>query len=162
MNFINLLQDNNRSLDNHGYNTAYFVTLSCKDNFPYFGKVKKNKKQLSPIGVIATIIWKEIEKNNPELIVANFAVMPDHISSILIMNERKPRLSKRRMALEKSKTKLELALLNYQESVMAYTNKMGYEFEWQQSFYENSIRSSVDFFRVYEHINKLDSIISYN
>ena len=70
----------------YGWNAAYFVTICTKNREHYFGEIAKDKMILSPDGIIADVLWYEINNhaNNVELNV--FQVMPNHIHGIIILN----------------------------------------------------------------------------
>lgn len=72
---------------NYGWNGAYFVTICTKNKAHYFGKVVNGKMVLSPLGVIADLLWHEIPHHSPYVALGEFVVMPNHIHGILILNK---------------------------------------------------------------------------
>ncbi len=68
------------------WNAAYFITICTKNREHFFGKVVDNKMQLSPIGVIADLLWYEIKNHARNIELGEFVVMPNHIHGILILD----------------------------------------------------------------------------
>jgi len=71
---------------NYAWNGAYFVTICTDNQKHYFGEIKNGKMELSPIGVIADILWHEIPHHNSYVELGAFTVMPNHIHGIIIIN----------------------------------------------------------------------------
>ncbi|HOI00521.1 MAG TPA: hypothetical protein PLE85_08260 [Bacteroidales bacterium] len=67
------------------WNGAYFITICTKDRERHFGRVIDGHMQLSPLGVIADILWYEIKNHVNDVGLDAFVVMPDHIHGILIL-----------------------------------------------------------------------------
>ena len=70
----------------YGQNGAYFITICTSDRVCYFGDIKNKKTMLSPLGVIADILWYEIKNHAKNCELGEFVVMPNHIHGILILN----------------------------------------------------------------------------
>ena len=68
------------------WNAAYFITICTADRKHFFGEVKNGKMHLSPVGVIADILWHGIPNHAPYVELGNYIVMPNHIHGILILN----------------------------------------------------------------------------
>ncbi|HEY0261992.1 MAG TPA: transposase [Chitinophagales bacterium] len=66
---------------------AYFVTICTKDRECLFGKIENEKIILSPVGVIADILWYEIKSHFPNVELGEFVVMPNHIHGVIIITE---------------------------------------------------------------------------
>ncbi len=71
---------------NYKWAGAYFITICTQNREHYFGEIKNGKMQLSPIGVIADIMWYEIKNHTQNTKLDAFVVMPNHIHGILILN----------------------------------------------------------------------------
>jgi len=68
------------------WNAAYFITISTDKQKHYFGKIKNGKMELSPVGIIADILWHEIPFHSKNVELGAFIVMPNHIHGIIIIN----------------------------------------------------------------------------
>jgi len=71
---------------NYTWNAAYFITISTDKQKYYFGKIKNGKMELSPVGIIADILWHEIPNHSKNVELGAFIVMPNHIHGIIIIN----------------------------------------------------------------------------
>ena len=71
----------------YGWNGAYFITICTKNREHFFGEIRNGKMELSPLGVIADILWHEIPHHAPYVELGDFVVMPNHIHGILILNK---------------------------------------------------------------------------
>ncbi len=70
----------------YGWSAAYFITICTKNRVYYFGEIKNKIMQLSPVGVIADVLWHEIKNHAKNMELGAFIVMPNHIHGILILN----------------------------------------------------------------------------
>ncbi len=70
----------------YGWNAGYFVTICTANRQCYFGEIQNNKMVLSNIGVIADILWFEIENHAQNVELDAFVVMPNHIHGIIVLN----------------------------------------------------------------------------
>ena len=68
------------------WNAAYFITISTDKQKHYFGKIKNGKMELSPVGIIADVLWHEIPFHSKNVELGAFIVMPNHIHGIIIIN----------------------------------------------------------------------------
>ncbi|HRP68775.1 MAG TPA: hypothetical protein PLY93_04530 [Turneriella sp.] len=64
---------------------AYFITVCTQNRLHYFGEIKNGQMQLSPIGVIADVLWHEIKNHTKNVELGEFIVMPNHIYGVLII-----------------------------------------------------------------------------
>ncbi len=64
---------------------SYFITICTQHRVHYFGEIANGKMRLSPIGVIADILWHEIPHHARNIELGAFVVMPNHIHGILII-----------------------------------------------------------------------------
>ena len=72
---------------NYGWNGAYFITICTQNREHYFGEIQNGKMVLSPMGVLADILWHEIPKHTQFVELGDFVVMPNHIHGILIIDK---------------------------------------------------------------------------
>ncbi|WP_247236194.1 transposase [Telluribacter sp. SYSU D00476] len=71
---------------NYGWDGAYFITICTRDRAPFFGEVVNGKMVLSPVGVIADVLWHEITNHARHVELGEFVVMPNHIHGIIILD----------------------------------------------------------------------------
>lgn len=71
----------------YGWNGAYFVTICTANRECFMGKIAKGVMRLSPVGVIAYVMWQEIKNHAKNIELGDFVVMPNHIHGILIMDK---------------------------------------------------------------------------
>ncbi len=72
---------------NYQWAAAYFITICTHNRQHYFGEIKNDKMELSPIGIIADILWYEIKNHAKNVELGSFIVMPNHIHGILIITQ---------------------------------------------------------------------------
>ncbi len=65
---------------------AYFITICTQNRVHYFGEIENGKMQLSPVGIIADILWYEMKNHATYIELDAFVVMPNHVHGILILN----------------------------------------------------------------------------
>ncbi|WP_187270226.1 transposase [Pontibacter qinzhouensis] len=75
----------NRRLQGYDYRAEglYFITICTKDRLPYFGEVRNGLMELSDEGIIARDYWLEISDHNPQVLLGEFVVMPNHVHGII-------------------------------------------------------------------------------
>jgi len=61
----------------------YFVTICVQNHECLFGKIDDEKMVLSPLGIIANVIWYEIKNHAKNVELHEFVVMPNHIHVII-------------------------------------------------------------------------------
>jgi putative transposase len=71
----------------YGWNGAYFITICTQNREHYFGEIENGKMVLSPMGIIADILWHEIPNHASFVELGDFVVMPNHIHGILILDK---------------------------------------------------------------------------
>ncbi|GAB3173821.1 transposase [Telluribacter humicola] len=70
----------------YSWDAAYFITICTRDRTNFFGKVIDGKMVLSPVGVIADVLWHEITNHARNVALGEFVVMPNHVHGILILD----------------------------------------------------------------------------
>lgn len=70
------------------WNASYFITICTKNREHYFGEIENNNMILSKQGMLANVIWYEIQHHANDIILDEFVVMPNHIHGILILNSK--------------------------------------------------------------------------
>ncbi|MBD3626682.1 transposase [Cyclobacterium sp.] len=71
----------------YGWNGAYFITICTRGREHFFGEIDNGIMKLSPMGVIADILWHEIPNHASFVGLGDFVVMPNHIHGILILDK---------------------------------------------------------------------------
>ena len=61
----------------------YFVTICVQKHENMFGEIIEEKMCLSPIGIIADVLWYEIKNHAQNIELHEFVVMPNHIHGII-------------------------------------------------------------------------------
>lgn len=118
-------------LQNWDYRWAggYFITICTQKREHYFGKIENGNMTLSPIGVIADILWHEIKNHAQNVELGEFVVMPNHVHGILVITKN-----------------------NNDVAVTKHAHRLGYKFEWQTRFYDHIIRNNAEFERISNYI----------
>ncbi len=84
-------QQRRRSIRLHGYDYrqagAYFVTICTHDRMCLFGQVVGGEMRLNARGRIVEQCWLEIPRHFPHVALDVFVVMPNHVHSIIILND---------------------------------------------------------------------------
>ncbi|MCC6289779.1 MAG: transposase [Chitinophagaceae bacterium] len=68
------------------WNAPYFITICTQNREKYFGEIENGKMILSKQGMLADVLWYEIQHHAKNIDLDEFVVMPNHIHGILILN----------------------------------------------------------------------------
>ena len=127
----------------HGYMGAnYFVTICTKGNEPYFGIVKNEFVYLTEIG---EFLQKQIEDTinirRGEISIPCYAIMPNHIHLILVLNngENNPAVPLIIGQFKRGVT-MEIRTLHPNRIV------------WQRSFHDHIIRNQSGYEKIWTYI----------
>ena len=63
----------------------YFVTICVQNRECVLGKIIDGKINLSPLGIIADVLWHEIKNHANNVDLGEFTVMPNHIHGIILL-----------------------------------------------------------------------------
>ena len=66
---------------------AYFITICTKNRNPILAINNNGNLTMTHEGIIVNKYWFEIQNHFPHLTLDAFIIMPDHIHSIIIINE---------------------------------------------------------------------------
>lgn len=81
-----------RSIRLKGYDYSqaglYFITICCQDRACLFGKVEDGEMELNEFGKIAYDEWMTTPELRPNVELAAFIVMPNHIHGIITISRR--------------------------------------------------------------------------
>ncbi len=141
----------------------YFVTVCTQHRKEWFGEVRNEEMELSIFGEIARDLWTEIPGHFRYVGIDEFAVMPNHVHGILII-ERGPvgnayMRSHQGNAFmhslhDRTKMLLSKVVQQYKASVTRKINSLGRDtwFQWQKSFYDHIIRNENELSRITGYI----------
>jgi putative transposase len=157
----------------YAQNAAYFITICTQHHIHYFGNIENNCMILSPLGIIADILWYEIKNHAKHTELAEFIVMPNHIHGILILNNPESPVSvETRHALSLQKTQnnqttqsigkqrfqnqgkntISSIIGSYKSAVTKHTHRLGFDFQWQRNFWEHIIRDENEYYQIAQYI----------
>ena len=132
----------------------YFVTICTDKHNCLFGKVIKEKVELSSVGQIAKKCWKEIHNHFYNIELDEFVIMPNHIHGIIIICENNIRRDAINRVSTGGITKINNPMLSrnsLSNIIRQYKSRVSYEihkiqpdFAWQHRFYEHIIRDERD------------------
>ena len=71
----------------YGNNGRYFITICTQNRICFFGKIINREMQLNTMGKLAYKYWDEIPIHFPFVKLGEFAIMPDHMHGILIIDK---------------------------------------------------------------------------
>jgi len=150
--------NNRKSIRLKEYNYAagnfYYITICVKDKRNDFGRIQSGKMELSDIGEIADLFWKEIPLHFQNANLDEYIIMPNHLHGII-------HLSQQNIDNEQNKSKFQHVQKNsipsiirsYKASVTRWCNQNNFEnFQWQRNYYEHIIRTEEEFFRIKNYI----------
>jgi len=157
---------------------AYFITICTHNREHYFGHIENGIMHLSPIGVIADVLWYEIKHHAHNVELDAFVVMPNHIHGILILKggntDNNGTIVGTGHAVETGhalsltpqpptnighnrfqhigKNSVSSIIGSYKSAITKHAHRLGYTFEWQTRFYDNIIRDNQSFDRIQSYI----------
>jgi putative transposase len=156
---------------NYAWAATYFVTICTKNKRCYFGDIIERKMQLSTVGIIADVLWKEIPNHTANVELGEHVVMPDHIHGIIILNEQSPlettstltelqpselldindKIGRQRFQ-KLAKNSLSSIVGSYKSAVSKHARRLGFEFAWQSRYHDHIIRNEKSFYTISEYI----------
>lgn len=152
----------------YSWNAAYFITICTQNREHYFGEIENNKMVLSKQGILADVLWYEIQHHAKNIDLDEFVVMPNHIHGILILNgnggndHNDDDIVETRHALSltigqkrfqnQGKNSVSSIIGSYKSAVTKHANRLRLKFVWQTRFHEHIIRNSVEHKRIKNYI----------
>jgi REP element-mobilizing transposase RayT len=155
----------------YSWAAAYFITICTQQRDHYFGDVKNGEMHLSPIGIVADVLWHEIKNHAINIQLDAFVVMPNHVHGILVLdggdgggNGGGDAVVKTGHALSLQKNigqsrfqhighnSVSSIIGSYKSAVTKHAHRLGYDFEWQTRFYDHIIRDIDSFERIQTYI----------
>ncbi|MBS1643411.1 MAG: transposase [Bacteroidetes bacterium] len=168
-------------LKGYDYSQAglYFITICTQNREHYFGEIRNGKMVLSPMGVLADILWYEIPNHTQSVALGDFVVMPNHIHGILIIDkpdggideafpvrtlpvrtlharsppppQKQPKNQIMSDISPKSKT-VSAIVRSYKSAVTFHGNRLGLNNGWQSRFHDHIIRNDAEYQRISDYI----------
>jgi len=155
---------------------AYFITICTQNRECLFGEVENGQMKLSPVGIIADVLWYEIKKKKKNIELDAFVVMPNHVHGILILNgncendinilddvetghalslqpEKQPQQTIGQKRFQNiGKNSVSSIIGSYKSSVTKHAHRLGYNFAWQPRFHDIIIRDNDSFIKIQTYI----------
>jgi REP element-mobilizing transposase RayT len=130
----------------------YFVTICSKNREPWFGEVRGEHMLLSPVGEIAEMELEKTPQIRPQIDLATWVVMPNHVHAIITIKTETPQRSVSSVMNWRSGT-LGAIINQYKSSCTKRIRALGYpEFAWQSGYYDHIIRHEEVLKRIYDYI----------
>jgi len=151
-------------LDSFHYNSGYFfVTINTKDNKKIFGEVIKDEMVLNEYGKVVEKYLLRISEIYADSYVWNFVIMPNHIHTILILDNLNTSFvgedsifpnNKNGSLLSSPTNKVSKIVKGFKQITWkVIRNEMWLKtFQRQKSFYDHIIRNEEDINRIVEYI----------
>ncbi len=166
----------------YAWNAAYFITICTKNREYYFGEISAGKMQLSPVGILADVLWYEIKNHTRHVILGAFVVMPNHVHGILILDDgndgtdstltepvgprhalglppptppshQSPSLTPGKNRFQnQGRNTVSSIIGSYKSAVTRHAHRLGHEFELQSRFHDHIIRNDESFGRIENYI----------
>lgn len=129
---------------------------------------------LSPVGIIADILWHEIKNHFDNVTLEEFVVMPNHIHGILVLNSdeninpmKNYSTVGRRQSFDlpqpnddiaskrfqnQGKKSVSSILGSYKSAVTKHSRKLGFEMNWHARFHDHIIRNNESYENIRNYI----------
>lgn len=135
----------------------YFVTICTCNRFPYFGVIDSGQMTLNNCGDIAVKHWLSISDHFQDVRLYEYAVMPNHIHGIIIINNEERIYAfptKKEEKCNRTQMLLSKIIQQYKSSVTRdiYVQYNRGAFKWQKSYYDRIIRNENELNCIREYI----------
>ncbi|MBP7283893.1 MAG: hypothetical protein KBA66_20070 [Leptospiraceae bacterium] len=151
--------NNRKSIRLKEYNYAagnfYYITICVKNKRSDFGKIQSDNIELSDIGEIADLFWREIPLHFRNAILDEHIIMPNHLHGIIELVEYiQPAEQQNKSTFQHiQKNSIPSIIRSYKAAVTKWCNQNNFEnFQWQRNYYEHIIRTEEDYFRIKHYI----------
>jgi REP element-mobilizing transposase RayT len=134
-------------LENHDYTLDgyYFITICTKNKIEYFGNVEHNKMILNEYGKSIKENLLKIKEQFNVCEIDYYAVMPNHIHFILILDNSK----------SKSNKSITEVIGSFKSITTIELHRMGLkDFRWQRSYYDRIIRNEKELYLIRKYIEQ--------
>lgn len=136
-------------------NGIYFITICTHGRRHYFGTIENHEMKLSPMGILADVLWYEIKNHADNVELGEFIVMPNHIHGIVII---KNRMSQSVTGTDRYQNQgnntVSSIIGSYKSAVSKHGHRLGYTFRWQSRFHDVIVRDQNRYQRIRNYIVK--------
>ena len=144
----------------------YFVTICTKGRLTYFGYIDNNKMILNGIGQIIEKYWLEIPKHFSDISIDEYAVMPNHVHGIVIINDEDNNVGNRHACslqsssegttinrIKRQHQKLPVVIGSFKAAATKYIrHNLDISFSWQKSYFDRIIRNEIELNKIRQYI----------
>jgi len=109
------------------------MTICARDQSNYFGRVIGGIVELSVMGKITQVCWKNIPMHFPYVVLNEFVVMPNHVHGIIVINANNK--------FGPQSKNLGSIIRGFKIGVKKWATMNNIGFQWQAGFYEHIIRN---------------------
>jgi putative transposase len=142
---------------------AYFITLCTHNKECLFGAVVGNCMQLNDVGCLVQDVWDSLPKHYSCVELDCFVVMPNHIHSIVVLNDVGARFIAPNSGLGKENQDAMNRAPTLGEIIRAYKARCTHGINqlrsvqgvsvWQRNYYEHVIRNEASLQEIREYIS---------
>jgi REP element-mobilizing transposase RayT len=142
----------------YGSNASYFITICTENREHYFGEIYNSEMQLSEIGKIVNICWREIPQHFPFVELDAFVIMPNHVHGIVVINksnEYTTAILSFAQSLNKfgpQSQNLASIIRGFKIGVAKNARLIHADFAWQTRFHDHIIRNGQEYRRIANYI----------
>jgi REP element-mobilizing transposase RayT len=123
---------------------AYFITVCVKNFEPLLGWVKNGICGLSEIGNDVALRLQTIPVLNPNIILDEFIVMPNHFHAILIITKNDGNYIGNQFQKPRSGS-VSIIINAVKGATSKWCRLHNYKFEWQPKFHDHVIRNAEEY-----------------
>lgn len=149
---------------------AYYVSINTHKRKHILGSVHLAQVQLSPLGIIADILWNQIPYHQKHVKIGPYVIMPNHIHGILILDPPQHGVEKingertensdftpcnlRMSAISPKSYSLSAVIRSYKSAVTYHANRLQLPNGWQPRFFDRIIRNQNEFNALANYIDE--------
>ncbi|MFN4085387.1 MAG: transposase [Spirosomataceae bacterium] len=149
---------------NYAWEAAYFVTICTFEKKHFFGSIEQGEMHLSHQGILADVLWFEIQNRVADISLGEYVIMPNHLHAILVIHSSKTdETTDINQPCQKEfnhssrfqnigKRSVSSILGNYKSAVTKHANRLGLPFQWQTRFHDHIIRDEKSYQLITEYI----------
>ena len=140
-------------LRNFDYSSAnaYFITVCVRYFEPLLGNIKNGVCGLTEIGNEAVLCLQNIPHHNPNTVLDEYIVMPNHLHCILFITHSNPVYT----ANSFGKTiagSVSNTINHFKGAVIRWCKNNNHRFHWQSKFHDHVIRNDQEFWAIKNYI----------
>jgi len=147
-----------RSIRLQGYDYSqaglYFITLCCYNKSHLFGKVENDQMLLNDAGKIARDEWFKTPEIRPNIALAEFIVMPNHVHGIVVVKYSEENAQSTIQRLNGTSHTIGAIVRGYKSVVTRKISLMSASLTtvWQRNYYEHIIRTDESYHNIANYI----------